>query len=99
MKHLDIKIYGQVQGVSFRYYAKEQAMNLDLVGFVRNEEDGCLHIEVEGEQDALEKFINWCHKGPALARVEKVEIAESDIKGYKDFRVLPACQQAGVVRF
>ena len=86
MKHLDIKIYGQVQGVSFRYYAKEQAMNLGLTGFVRNEADESLYIEVEGEPDILKKFIDWCYKGPVLASVEKVEIKEGKIRGYKEFK-------------
>lgn len=88
MKHLDIKIYGQVQGVSFRYYAKEQALTLGLVGFVRNKEDESLYIEAEGREDVLEKFVDWCRKGPALARVEKVEVEEGEVSGYKGFRVL-----------
>ena len=87
MKHLDIKIYGQVQGVSFRYYAKEQAINLGLVGFVRNEADESLYIEVEGKPDVLKNFIDWCYKGPALAQAEKVEIEESEIKKYKEFSI------------
>ena len=86
MKHLDIKIYGQVQGVSFRYYAKEQGTNLGLTGFVRNEADESLYIEVEGEPDILKKFIDWCYKGPVLASVEKVEIKEGKIRGYKEFK-------------
>jgi len=86
MKHLNIKIYGQVQGVSFRYYSKEQANALGLTGFVRNATDGSLYIEVEGELEVLEKFIDWCRIGPSLAQVEKIEIEEGKVKGYKEFR-------------
>ena len=87
MKHLDIKIYGQVQGVSFRYYAKEQALTLGLTGLARNEVDGSLYIAVEGEENALDKFLDWCRKGPALAQVEKAEIKEGKIKEYKGFSI------------
>ena len=40
----------------------------------RNESDGSVYIDVEGEEKDLEKFVEWCHLGPSLAKVEKVEI-------------------------
>lgn len=74
IKHLNIKIYGQVQGVFFRISAQKEAEKLRITCSARNEPDGSVYIEVEGEEGSLEKFVKWCHKGPTLARVEKVEI-------------------------
>lgn len=89
IKFLSIKIYGKVQGVSLRYYAKEKAQEFSLFGFVRNEPDGTAYFEVEGEENNLKKFLGWCHKGPDTARVEKVEfIFSGDLKKYDEFQVI-----------
>ncbi len=88
-KLLSVKIYGKVQGVSFRYYAREKARALSLFGFARNEPDGTAYFEAEGEEEDLKKFLEWCHKGPDTARVEKVEFSFSaELKKYDEFKVL-----------
>jgi len=87
-KHLNIIIYGVVQNVSFRIYSKERAGELGLGGFVRNEKDGTVYIEVEGGEAELDEFVQWCRKGPGLAMVEKVEVKEGKIRGYDSFEIL-----------
>ena len=57
-KHTNLKIYGRVQGVFFRYTAKEKADEFAVTGFARNEEDGSVYIEAEGEEENLDKFIS-----------------------------------------
>lgn len=89
LKHLNIKVYGKVQGVSFRYYAREKARALSLFGIARNESDNAVYFEVEGEEENLKNFLEWCYKGPDTARVEKVEFMYVvDIKNYSDFKVI-----------
>ena len=85
-KHLNIKVSGQVQGVFFRISAKEQADKLNITGFAKNEEDGSVYIEAEGSLENINKFLDWCHKGPPLAKIEKVEITESKLKNFSDFK-------------
>ena len=75
MKRLTVKVSGTVQGVFFRHSAKIKASELELKGFARNEGDGSVYIEAEGEQANLEKFLEWCRKGPPFARVEHVEFS------------------------
>ncbi len=87
MKHLNIKIFGEVQGVSFRFYARETARKLKLVGFIRNEADDSLYAEAEGGESALAEFVNWCKQGPAYAEVKKVEIAEGALKNFSEFTI------------
>ena len=70
----EIRIYGRVQGVGFRYFAGKEARTLNIVAFPRNESDGSVYIEAEGDEASLEKFIEWCRKGPKEARVENVEV-------------------------
>jgi acylphosphatase len=73
-KCLHLKIFGEVQGVGFRYYAREKAEELNLTGWIRNNFDGTVECEICGEQDSLEKFLKWANKGPSWAKVEKVEV-------------------------
>lgn len=86
VKRALIRVHGRVQGVFFRHSACEKARELNITGFVRNEEDGAVYIEAEGEEDALEQFIAWCRSGPKLAKVEKTEVSYSDeLKHFTDF--------------
>lgn len=86
-KHLNIKVFGRVQGVFFRAEAKEQVENLGITGFARNESDGSVYIETEGEKEDLDKFIKWCNTGPPIAQVEKVTVSNGSLKNFKDFEV------------
>ncbi|TSC77700.1 MAG: acylphosphatase [Parcubacteria group bacterium Gr01-1014_24] len=87
LKHLTVKIYGRVQGINFRSSAREEAENLNIKGFVRNERDDSVLIEAEGTKENLEELLAWCKKGPLRAEVERVEIEEKDIVGYKNFEI------------
>lgn len=88
MKHINLKITGEVQGVFFRMEAKKKAEQLGLSGFAENHEDGTVYIELEGEESLLEEFVNWAKNGPSLANVEDVEIMEEEgLKGFEDFTV------------
>lgn len=84
-KHLNIQVYGRVQGVFYRASAMEIANKLDIKGFARNEKDGSVYMEGEGEEIALKKFIDWCYEGPARASVESVTTEESGMKNYSNF--------------
>jgi acylphosphatase len=88
MKHINIKISGRVQGVLFRDAARRNGKKLDLTGFVRNDVDGSVYIEAEGEEENLEKFLAWCRRGPPFARVDDVQIEPSKtLKNYEDFMI------------
>lgn len=76
MRRIKILVAGRVQGVYFRYFTENKAKELNVLGSVRNLEDGRVEIIAEAEPVSLDKFIRWCHKGPVTARVDKVEISE-----------------------
>ena len=89
IKHLNIKIFGQVQGVGFRYSTKQRANKLGLTGFVQNQQDESIYIEIEGPKDVVDKFIAWCRRGPTWSRVEKVDIRQGEVQNFKDFVIQP----------
>lgn len=88
MKHLDIRVIGRVQGVFYRDTSKAVADQLGVKGMVRNEPDGTVSIEAEGDDFALELFLEFCHKGSDKADVERVEVSESALKNYRNFEVI-----------
>jgi acylphosphatase len=87
MKHVTIRVSGKVQGVFFRASTEKEAQKLKLSGIVRNELDGSVYIEAEGNETAIEQLIVWCRKGPERARVDKCEVTEGQPKGYTEFRI------------
>lgn len=87
MKRLKIKVYGRVQGVSFRFQARTMARYLGVKGFVRNMNDGSVYIEAEAESQTLGYFVSWCRKGPDFARVDRIETEEIPLQSDKSFDV------------
>lgn len=83
MKKVTIKIYGKVQGVSFRYFAEEEANKLKIESSRRNEPDGSVYIEAHGPEQAIEQFIEWCRKGPSEAKVERIELEWGSVDNEK----------------
>jgi acylphosphatase len=87
MKHLNFHVSGKVQGVFFRASTKEQADQLGVKGFVRNEPNGDVYIEVEGDEEKLELFLEWCKRGPNRAQVDGVKVEEAELKKFLSFEV------------
>ncbi len=66
-------IAGRVQGVFFRYSTREMANQLHVFGWVKNRWDGNVEALFEGERERVEDMIEWCHKGPPGAHVQRVD--------------------------
>ena len=54
---------GEVQGVGFRYTAKYAAESLGLTGWVKNHWDGSVEMEVQGEDETIEKMLSMLYGG------------------------------------
>jgi acylphosphatase len=87
VKHFNIRVYGNVQGVFYRATAMQVALSLYIKGFARNEKDETVYIEAEGDEDNLKKFIDWCKTGPPRGSVEKVVAEEADMKNFSKFEI------------
>ena len=87
MKHLSIHVSGKVQGVFFRASTKEKAEEFNIKGNVRNNSDGSVSIEAEGEEEDLAQFIEWCKGGPKFAHVERCELKETALQHFKKFSI------------
>jgi acylphosphatase len=76
-----ITIEGRVHGVGYRANVRRKAYQLELKGWARNLRDGKVEILVEGEEEMIDRLIQWCHRGPTGAYVSKVTIEKTEARG------------------
>ena len=88
MKRVHINISGRVQGVFFRAETQRAAMGFNLSGWVRNMPDGRVEAVFEGEDENVDKMLDWCHIGPPAARVQEVITNEEPYTGeFRNFSI------------
>ena len=87
MVHKNIQIFGRVQGVGFRYSARLAARNYGIKGYVRNMSDGSVYLEVEGPEDNVKRFVNWCKEGPDFAYIDRASITDGSLRNFESFEV------------
>ncbi|MDH7482292.1 MAG: acylphosphatase [Armatimonadota bacterium] len=78
-------IRGRVQGVGFRFFARQVANDLGIKGYVRNTPDGAVEVVAEGEDSALETFLSFLRQGPGRAHVTDVEVTWEEPTGRYDY--------------
>ena len=86
-----IRIYavfhGEVQGVGFRYTARQAANALGLTGWVRNEYDGSVSVEIQGDHDSIQEWLRMVNSGRYID-ISHVDMLEIDtIETERSFRV------------
>ncbi|MCX7822509.1 MAG: acylphosphatase [Syntrophobacterales bacterium] len=75
-RRVHVWIDGRVQGVFFRAYMRDAAIKEGVKGWVQNLPDGKVEAVMEGDAEAINKMIAWCHKGSPLSRVDDVIVKE-----------------------
>ncbi len=74
MKRVTVVISGDVQGVFFRSFVRQNALDRGVNGYVRNRADG--KLEAVFEDKDVEDLIKICKKGPPGAKVKSVQVKE-----------------------
>ena len=80
-------ISGRVQGVGFRFFARESAAAENLRGWVKNLPDGRVEALVEGDRESVDRFERKMRRGPASARVEDVAVSEEGTGSVHGFEI------------
>ena len=84
-----VRVYGRVQGVGFRYFVKRISDSYQLMGWVKNLDDGSVEALFVGKRAAVESAIEMCRRGPRAAEVESIEtIPHDESELPNDFRIL-----------
>ncbi|HEX5322545.1 MAG TPA: acylphosphatase [Capsulimonadaceae bacterium] len=84
VKRVQAIVSGRVQGVGYRYFAAHAAHRLGLKGTVRNLPAGEVEAIAEGEEAALEQFLNELRQGPSAANVDDLQAAWGEPSGRFD---------------
>ena len=80
-------VHGRVQGVGFREFTRRRARELDVRGWVRNEEDGTVRVHAEGGDEPLQALVQFLRMGPGHARVELVDLSSVPDEGHEQFAI------------
>jgi acylphosphatase len=90
LHRLHAVVVGHVQGVGFRYFVQDTAVELNLTGWVRNRWNGDVEVLAEGERHALANLLTALHRGPRSAYVIDVrEEFETATGEFSRFSVHP----------
>ncbi|MBL0715893.1 MAG: acylphosphatase [Desulfosarcina sp.] len=85
-----VMISGRVQGVAFRWETLRVAERYQVKGWVRNLPDGQVEAIIEGLRPQVSAVLDWCRQGPAIARVDAVDIRWEDFGAeFEDFTITP----------
>ncbi len=83
-----IQFYGRVQGVGFRFHAQYAADALGLTGWVRNENDGSVRMEVQGEEKLIDRML-LTFKEDRYIRIDGIETKKLALKeGERHFQIV-----------
>lgn len=79
MKYVSVNVHGRVQGVGFRSFTQHRAVECNITGWVKNEDDGSVHIEAQGNEEDMSRFLELIKKGPSrFANVRDMDIITLD---------------------
>lgn len=92
-----VRVIGIVQGVGFRAWTQVEAESRGISGYVRNRLNGEVEAVLVGPVEAVKSLCEALWHGPRLARVEKVEVEETDARILDDAGVEQGFVQLGTV--
>lgn len=84
---LKIRIHGDVHLVGFRHFVMRNAQRLEIVGYVKNMDDGTVSAYLVGEEANVQELISLCKKGPERSSVELVEVFNAQVLKFNGFEI------------
>jgi acylphosphatase len=80
-------VRGHVQGVFFRDSVRRLAQQRNVSGWVSNRRDGAVEAVFEGDEDAVQRLVDFARRGPRGAQVESVEVTREQPEGLTGFSI------------
>jgi acylphosphatase len=87
-RRVRVVVSGDVQGVGFRWSAREEAQARGVAGWVRNRPDGRVEAVFEGPREAVQALVEWCRTGPRWSTVQDVTVTEEAPEGDDRFQIV-----------
>ena len=82
-----LTVSGRVQGVFFRDTCRRVAEEENVSGWASNLSDGRVEVVLEGDEDAVDRVLQWCREGTDWADVDSVEISDEEPEGVSGFAI------------
>ena len=80
--------HGRVQGVGFRFFVRQEAAALGVVGWVRNFPDGSVEFHAEGPESMLKDLVATVRQGPTFGYVNELDVDWTEPAGrYTSFEI------------
>jgi acylphosphatase len=70
---------GRVQGVGFRMFVQQNALELGITGWVKNMDDGTVTMEVQGTQEAIDRLEAIIREGNYFIKVQSFGLEVRDV--------------------
>ena len=80
-------VHGEVQGLGFRDATVARACELEILGWVRNGEEGTVLVHAEGSERAVEQLVAFLRDGPPAAQVSEVTSEQVAAEGHEQFAI------------
>ena len=80
-------VYGYVQGVGFRCFAKMNAQRFNVTGYAENLYDGTVLMEVEGKDYVVDTYLKTVAKGNQYIDVERMEVQTIPLQEDRSFQI------------
>ncbi len=87
LKTVSILVSGKVQGVWYRKYTLDKAVELNLTGFVKNLPDDTVYIVATGTAEQLQELVTWCWTGSPKSKVSAVAVEERELMEFEGFGI------------
>jgi len=65
-----------VQGVFYRESMCRKAAELGVTGWVRNRRDGSVEAMLQGDEETVQRMLEWARRGPEMAQVTDMEVEQ-----------------------
>lgn len=69
-------VSGRVQGVGYRLFVRDHALDMGVTGYARNLPDGRVEVVAEGPKSILKALLKRLEVGPSMARVDQVRVVD-----------------------
>ena len=89
LKQVHLYIKGDVIGVGFRAWTKIQAKIINVTGWVRNNYEGFVEAQIQGDEEKIKQIIELIKKGPPVSHVSDVQIFWQEPKEiFDEFKIV-----------
>jgi len=87
MKCIHLIVSGKVQGVFFRDSTRRKAQELGLNGYAKNLPDGNAEVVAEGQEEKINKLIEFIKNNPGHSKVKEVKINHRELENFNGFEI------------